>query len=82
MCIRDRDKNAEKISFAKNVKLIVNGQWINGFTEDDFSITEGGIRVIDNDGDLAYDVLVLNRGASFLVDRVSTRGDLVYLRCV
>ena len=76
----DKDKNAEKISFAKNVKLIVNGQWINGFTEDDFSITEGGIRVIDNDGDLAYDVLVLNRSASFLVDRVSTRGDLVYLK--
>ncbi len=60
-------------------KLIINGQWINGFSEQDLAIEEGTVRVIDNNDDGNYDILILNRSQSFMVDRISESNGLVYL---
>ena len=61
-------------------KLVINGQWINGFTDRDLTIDEGTVRLIDNDNDESYDIIFLNRSRSFLVDRVSESNSLVYLK--
>lgn len=70
---------AERVSFSAP-KLIVNGQWINGFTDKDLRIDEGTVRMIDNDNDGSYDVVILNRSQSFMVERVSASNFLVYLK--
>lgn len=73
-------RNAEKITFSGNLKLVVNGQRINGFTQNDLNISEGNVRVIDNDGDGLYDILFLMRSASFVTDRVNQNGDIIFLK--
>lgn len=72
--------NTEKAEFSSGLKLIVNGQWINGYTDADFYIDEGYLTLIDNDNDNLTDILIINRSQSFLVERISSGKDLVYFK--
>lgn len=76
----DEEETEEmEISF-DNPKLIINRQWINGYKETDFEVTEGNVTAIDNDGDENFDYIFIIKSESFMVDRVTEDGKLVYLK--
>ena len=73
-------QNTDEVEFSSGLKLILNGQWINGYTDADFQISEGYLTLIDNDDDGLIDVLFINSSQSFLVERVGDEKNLVYLK--
>lgn len=73
-------RKTDKVSFVSGLKLIINGQWINGYTDSDFHISEGYLTLIDNDNDNLTDILIINRSQSFLAERISRENNLVYFK--
>ncbi len=73
----DKNDNDKKAKLAATVAVVKNGQPLKGYTETDFEIADGTIRLIDNGGDNRYDVAIITSYKTMVVNRVSMMNETI-----
>lgn len=73
----DANDNEKAITISPVVDIVYNGQAVSSYTKDDFTKSDGYIRLINNNTDKAYDVVFIMNYRTVLVDGVSAINETV-----
>ena len=73
------DGRTERYSLDTDVQYVYNGRYVALPTQEEKETNYGEYRLLDNDGDSVVDVVFIQEAESFIVDRVNTTNNTVYL---
>lgn len=74
----ERDGKKEYISISPTAVYLYNNRIIPAFDSRYIEIDNGSIRMVDNDGDDAYDYIFVNEYTSAVVDKAYSNGNLYF----
>ena len=63
-----------KYSFSPNYTLIKNMRPVTAPVDSDFSLSKGTVKLIDNNGDKLYDIIIITEFSSGLIERIFDNG--------
>ena len=73
-------KRNKKLSIAANAIFLYNGKRLDYVVDSDLIIANGYIRLINNDGDSDYDVVIITEFETYIVDRAVAVDSLLYFK--
>ena len=75
----ENEKGGEKsVKLSPSAVVLKNGCAISKFTSDTFAVSDGGIKLYDNDGDNVFDAVHITDYTTYVADYVSPDADTVY----
>lgn len=74
-----KDGRTERYPLDANVQYLYNGRYVTMPTEEEKQANYGEYRLLDNNGDGAIDVVFVQNSESFIVERVNTDNNTIYL---
>ncbi len=76
-----RDSGGRRsVNLSSSVKTVYNGKLITTFNENYYSIKNGSIRLISNNGDDTYDVVIINDYKALIVDMLDYNNQKLYVK--
>lgn len=71
------DNKKDTVVLTPSVKVILNGNAYTSYTKNDFLLGEGKVKLIDNNNDKKYDVVLISSFETFVVESVSARDGVI-----
>ena len=68
----DEATKTTKMSFSSDMSVIYNGKYLSDYSEDDFNVKSGSIKLIDNNGNSDADVAFINSYKTVAIKNVGT----------
>lgn len=73
--VYDENDNLKKFKLKNGFDVVYNGACVFDFTADDLAPLNGGIILVDNDGDKTYDVVIINEYRAIEVEVIASSND-------
>jgi len=74
----ENQSTVTKVKLSQNLKLIYNGKVISKYDASDFEISDGNIRLVDNNNDKEYDIAFVTEYELVKVNKVNVSENTIY----